>query len=47
LRAICREELEKRFATLTEKADQSLNAEEKQEFRELQLQLAENRAGSN
>ena len=46
LAAICHEELERRFSELTEKADLSLNDQEKQEFRELQKQLAAGRAGT-
>ena len=39
-----REELERRFAELTQKAHVELSAAEKQEFRDLQQQLAEPRA---
>jgi DNA primase len=44
LAAICREELRRRFAELTQKAHIELSAAEKQEFRDLQQQLAEPRA---
>ncbi len=47
LESICHEELERRFAELTEKADRQLNDEEKQEFRSLQQQLNKNRSRDN
>ena len=44
LDAICHEELERRFAELTDKAGLKLSAAEKQEFRDLQQQLTDHRA---